>query len=652
MRLFGASIKYKLLLLPIVASLGLLATMAFSYLGAATMSATSENVVERQAQILSMGQELERTMLRLDTIVRAAPAEFDASRIDGFEAELKELVETLSRILVDTASEDAEAAQTAIAATLNAANTVIDYARQFAQKQAVDTVEGPFSEALAALRDQAHRFDAAGQKSIDALVGELAQAKQRMNITIAVAGAVCLAAMIGLSLALANRLNRRIAHLIDRTKALSEGDTQEPKVHDAGADELRIMSDALEGFRHSLIEKEALERHQAEAEAQRRRDEKVAEETERARLDAERAREAEAEKSRRDSEAENQALKVAADKEREAELKRQTEVVSVLSDALNSLSLGKLDCAIDTEFGGEYDRLRTDFNTAVRNLLESIELIQSSGAEINQASNEVADSAQAISSRAEHTAASLEEAAAAIDELTASIGSAEKTCKASVEVASRATEATQAGQAKVDMMADAMADIRGSADRIAKVTDLIESIAFQTNLLALNAGVEAARAGSAGQGFAVVASEVRALARRSAEAVSEITEHIDASSQSVDRGIELMDETKSALEGISEAVLEIEDRTTSIFKSASEQASSVTEINSAIASIGEATQSDAARLEESTSATLVLKDRAKTLEQVAARFVVSSGPKWQASDHDGSNSDSPESEEEEWAASA
>jgi hypothetical protein len=51
---------------------------------------------------------------------------------------------------------------------------------------------------------------------------------------------------------------------------------------------------------------------------------------------------------------------------------------------------------------------------------------------------------------------------------------------------------------------------------IAKITNVIDEIAFQTNLLALNAGVEAARAGEAGKGFAVVAQEVRELAQRSA----------------------------------------------------------------------------------------------------------------------------------------
>ena len=81
---------------------------------------------------------------------------------------------------------------------------------------------------------------------------------------------------------------------------------------------------------------------------------------------------------------------------------------------------------------------------------------------------------------------------------------------------------------------DAIARMKVDSREIAKILDVINSIAQQTNLLAVNASVEAARAGDAGKGFAVVSAEVQALAGRTAKAAADIRAIVKHSADTVD----------------------------------------------------------------------------------------------------------------------
>jgi methyl-accepting chemotaxis protein len=165
--------------------------------------------------------------------------------------------------------------------------------------------------------------------------------------------------------------------------------------------------------------------------------------------------------------------------------------------------------------------------------------------------------------------------------------------------------------------------IEASSQHIGQIVGVIDEIAFQTNLLALNAGVEAARAGEAGRGFAVVASEVRALAQRSAEAAREIKALISQSSAQVAEGVRLVGETGEALRAIVDCVAEVDVLTAGISASSQQQAVSLVEVNAAMNQMDQAVQQNAAMVEQTSAATLSVRDEAAELARLVGRFTVS-----------------------------
>ncbi|MES2581935.1 MAG: methyl-accepting chemotaxis protein [Pseudomonadota bacterium] len=298
-------------------------------------------------------------------------------------------------------------------------------------------------------------------------------------------------------------------------------------------------------------------------------------------------------------------------------------IVQPIQQAASSARLiaqGDLTESFHTEGSDE----AADLLGALKDMQDSLSGVVSTvrrGSEsVATASAEIAMGNNDLSSRTEQQASALEETAASMEELSSTVKqNADNAREANKLAMGASTVAIQGGEV-VGRVVETMKGINDSSRKIADIISVIDGIAFQTNILALNAAVEAARAGEQGRGFAVVASEVRSLAGRSAEAAKEIKTLINDSVERVGQGTALVDQAGTTMQEVVASIKRVTDIMGEISAASNEQSTGVEQVGEAITQMDQATQQNAALVEESAAAADSLKMQAEQLVQAVAVF--------------------------------
>lgn len=294
---------------------------------------------------------------------------------------------------------------------------------------------------------------------------------------------------------------------------------------------------------------------------------------------------------------------------------------------LSSLADADLTRRMQGNHKGAFADLRRDTNAVADKLAGIVTQLMSTSGSLRHATAEILSGTSDLSTRTNQQAVSLQGASTAIQQLATTVQkNAERATEASRNAAS-VTVAAERGGEVMSAATGAMDQISASSNKIGNIIGVIDDIAFQTNLLALNASVEAARAGEAGKGFAVVAVEVRRLAQSAAQASTEVKSLIEQSGAEVLAGGRLVTEASEKLLSILQEVRRNRALLEEIAQESGDQAAAITSISVAVRKMDEATQYNAALVEETKSAISQTEAQAGELDRLVNTFVVDGSPK-------------------------
>lgn len=325
------------------------------------------------------------------------------------------------------------------------------------------------------------------------------------------------------------------------------------------------------------------------------------------------------------------------------------EVVSSVQAACR----GEIGHKAEVVSSDEIGMLGTSYNQLIDLIVYLIRQSQESSRRLNQSASDIMSATEQAASGSAEQAVSISQTTATMEELASTYRQIAENADQVVSMAEASLGSAESGQQAVMNTLSAMEEIKvrtqASANKIlvlgersqqiGQVLTIINAIADQTKILALNAAIEAARAGDAGKGFSVVAAEIRKLAESVVESTSEIstimneiqtaaselvisTEH---ELKQVQSGLELANTTGDSLERIVEMVEQTTIAAKEISAATQQQRSATDQVVKAMHEVATVAQQTAAGSKQIASSAEWLSTMAREASQVGTAFTLVEG---------------------------
>jgi methyl-accepting chemotaxis protein len=237
--------------------------------------------------------------------------------------------------------------------------------------------------------------------------------------------------------------------------------------------------------------------------------------------------------------------------------------LEALQVAARRIAEGDLTVPIEVTSDDEVGALAASFRGMAGRLREIIATLRASSGDLSSAAADLEVATRAQTALLERQASGVSQTTTTTRQLEQTSGVTASRASSVLEVARRAAEFSEQGQASAAQSAEGIRQIqdavgrvvaqatrlRDQAQAVGEIVETVKDLATQSHVLSLNASIEAVRAGEAGKGFAVVAAEVRALAEQSGQAAARIGRLVQEILGAIQATLDLTERSRQGMEG-------------------------------------------------------------------------------------------------------